>query len=484
MLFIKRYGKISKQMSNFFSRAKVIAGEVIMNNTNMDRRQFVKESALGAVALGLTGSKALEAGSNKAGKGRIKWSIKPKKRKVIGPMDLILQLDEGQQWANQCLIKYGVVEPPNGGTRCMRSACMPAESCAHYYAMTSDPVTLKGLKAAVKTFRKYRHKAKGHRIPYEEIKEPVKIDFKGKTKYKPTIEYETISCHVGRNMRGMRAAAHVLRDEQLLREVAEELNWWIDNPLAFNREKHFFDARVFLDEKGNTIDSERKYTMNMGGSLGCAMWLVGNDLGDKRLMEYGEDQIINGITPHQLDNGYLPYNIKHEYELADGIALDSNYYHALTLQVISSLLAYEHWRSKPKYVEMMRRGAKYIRDNLTRDTGVVKHPGHIDVIRLKRLGFSQKAPFGITADSALVHTRIYKYLGDKEAFEQAGKNLRWMHWNSPTCIPFLAPDAGFGWDHIITEWGFSHSFRQIMLAGWEGMHLRQKGIKDVEAVFI
>jgi hypothetical protein len=361
---------------------------------------------------------------------------------------------------------------------------MPAESCAHYYAMTGDPTTLEALKAAVKTFRKYRHKARGRRIPYEEIKEPLTIDFKGKTEKKATIEYQTISCHVGRNMRGMRAAAHALQDEQLLREVAEELNWWIDNPLAFNPEKHFFDARVFLDQNGKAIGSERKYTMNMGGSLACAMWLVGNDLGDKRLMQYAEDQIINGIAPHQLDNGYFPYNIRHKYKFQDGVALDSNYYHTLTLQVISALLAYPQWRSKSKYVEMMRRGSKYIRDKLTPDTGVVKHPGHIDVVRAKKLGFSPKAPFGMTAGSALVHTRIHKYLGDEEALRQAAGNLRWMHWNSPTCIPFLAPDAGLGWDHIITEWGFSHCFRQIMLVAWEGMHFRQKGIKDVEVVFI
>jgi hypothetical protein len=450
----------------------------------MNRRQFIQKSGLGVLALGLTGSGAVQAGSNKARERDIEWSIKPKKCEAIGPMDLILQLDQGQQWANRSLIKYGVVEPPNAGMRSMRSACMPADSCAHYYAMTGDSTTLEALKAAVKTFRKYRHKARGHRIRYEEIKKPVKIDFKGKTEEKATIEYETISCHVGRNMRGMRAAAHALRDEKLLREVAEELNWWIDNPLAFNREKHFFDARVFLDAKGNTIGSERKYTMNMGGSLACAMWLVGNDLDDKRLMEYAEDQIINGIAPHQLDNGYFPYNIRHKYKFQDGVALDSNYYHTLTLQVISALLAYPQWRSKPKYVEMMRRGSTYIRDKLTRDTGVVKHPGHIDVVRAKKLGFSPKAPFGITAGSALVHTRIYKYLGDEEALQQAARNLRWMHWNSPTCIPFLAPDAGLGWDHIITEWGFSHCFRQIMLVAWEGMHFKQKGIKDIEPVFL
>jgi hypothetical protein len=448
----------------------------MLEEVAMNRRQFIKKGGLGVLALGLSQSTA-------SAQKPIGWSIKREGWKSLGPFDLVSQLDQAQQWANRSLIKYGVVEPPNGGMRCMRSACMPAESCAHYWAMTGDATTLKALKAAVKTFRKYRHKAKGHRVPYEEIKGPVKIDYEGLlTEEQPTIEYETISCHVGRNMRGMRAAAHALQDEQLLGEVAEELNWWIDNPLAFNHEKHFFDARVFLDKDGKTISSERKYTMNMGGSLGCAMWLVGNDLGDQRLMDYGEDQIINGIAPHQLDNGYFPYNIRHNYRLVDGFALDSNYYHALTLQVISSLLAYDQWRSKPIYVQLMRRGAAYLR-KLVKNNGVVKHPAHIDAIRKNELGFCPKQPFGITADSALVHTRIYKYLGDKEAFGAAAKNLRWMHWNSPSCMPFLTTDSRSGMEHVASEWGFSHSFRQIVLSAWEGMHLKRKGIRDVEVVF-
>jgi len=438
-----------------------------MKEEAMNRRDFIKKSGLGALALGLAGSTVANAVSDNAARKQIEWSIKPKKWRSLGPLDLIPQLDQVQRWANQSLVKYGTVEPPNAGVRSMRSACMPAESCAHYYAMTGDALTLKALKAAVKTFRKYRHKARAHRVPYEEIKGP--------TEEEPTIEYEMISCHVGRNMRGMRAAAHILQDKQLLHEAAEELNWWIDNPLAFNREKHFFDARIFLDEKGSTIGSERKYTMNMGGSLACAMWLIGNDLGDQRLMDYAEDQILNGIAPHQLDNGYFPYNIKHKYKLRDGIALDSNYYHALTLHVISPLLAYKQWRDKPRFVEMMRRGAKYIRNKLTFDSGVVKHPGYIDAIRAKKLGFLPKSPWGITVDSALVHTRIHRYLGDKEALPQVAKNLRWLHWNSPTCVPFLPS---------VDEGGFSHNFRQVMLMAWEGIHLKQKGIRDVEVVFL
>jgi hypothetical protein len=170
--------------------------------------------------------------------------------------------------------------------------------------------------------------------------------------------------------------------------------------------------------------------------------------------------------------------------MVDGIALDSNYYHALTLQVISSLLAYPFWQKQPKYVRMMRRGAKYIQDRLTFDSGVVKHPGRIDIIRLKQKGFLPKQPWGITADSALVNARIHKYLGDKDALTQVSKNLRWMHWNAPACIPFLTTDGRTGMTHILTEWGFSHSFRQIMLTAWEGFHLKQKGAHDVEAVFL
>ena len=51
-------------------------------------------------------------------------------------------------------------------------------------------------------------------------------------------------------------------------------------------------------------------------------------------------------------------------------------------------------------------------------------------------------------------------------------------------MPFLTTDSGLGMEHVASEWGFSHSFRQIVLAAWEGMHLRQKGTRDVEAVFI
>jgi hypothetical protein len=213
------------------------------------------------------------------------------------------------------------------------------------------------------------------------------------------------------------------------------------------------------------------------------MWLVGNDLGDKRMKKYAEDQILNGIPPHQLPNGYFPYNIGHKYELKNDIAVDSNYYHALTLQVLSPLLAYEFWQNQPRYVQMMRRGAKYIREKLTDESGVIQHPAWMDDYRAKK-GYGKKAPYGITADSALVHTRMYKYLGDEEAFEQAAKNIHWMYFNPPASVPFLSTDSHFAMRDTVSEWGFSHCFRQIVLTAAEGMHLKQKDNNDVEAVFI
>ena len=209
----------------------------------MDRREFMKQTGRVAVALGMAGT------GSAAGK-QIDWSFQPKGWKSLGPDDMIPQINRAMQWANTSLIKYGIVWTRGGC--CMRAACMPAEAGGHYYAMTGDKTTLEALRAAVKTFRKYRNKARGRRIPYEEITGPVElegVEQSGTEAAKQyTLEYEAISCHVGRNMRGMRAAAHALRDETLLRQVADELNWWIDNPLGFNREKHFFDARIFLDD--------------------------------------------------------------------------------------------------------------------------------------------------------------------------------------------------------------------------------------------
>ena len=449
----------------------------------MNRRQFLKGSGYAAFGLALTNSNP--AASFAAERRDPKWSITRRPWDPIGPLDLLELLGPGQQWANNSLIKYGTVEPPNGGSRgrTMRSACMPAESCAHYYAMTGDKRTLKALESAVATFRKYRHKARARRIPYEGLAEPPAVEYEAMPEKSPTIEYEMISCHVGRNMRGMRAAAHILKDAKLLAEVAEELNWWIDNPLGFNREKHFFDARIFLDENGKTIGSEKRYTFNMGGSLACAMWLVGDDLDDRRMKQYAEEQILQGIVPHQLDNGYFPYGLGVEYELIDGIAIESNYYHSLTLQVLSPLLAYKRWQTEPAFVAMMRRGCRYI-GRLTMDTGEVKHPGRVDIARLKKKNFCPRPNWGTTSGSALIHTRLYKYLGDRWAFEQAARNLRWLYWNAPACIPFLPTNPRPGMQHILTEWGFSHSFRHVVLTAYEGMHLKQLPTRDVQPVFV
>jgi len=93
--------------------------------------------------------------SEETGRKSIKWTIKPKKWKSLGELDLISQLDQGQQLINESLIKYGIFNAK--GRRTMRDACMSAETCAHYYAITGDAATLEAIKAAVKAFRKYRH---------------------------------------------------------------------------------------------------------------------------------------------------------------------------------------------------------------------------------------------------------------------------------------------------------------------------------------
>ncbi|MHC4618361.1 MAG: twin-arginine translocation signal domain-containing protein [Planctomycetota bacterium] len=158
----------------------------------MDRRQFIKKSGLGTLALGLVGRIDAYAAEKPARK-QIEWSLRPKKWRSLGPVDLIPQVEPALQWTNQSLIKYGIAWTP--GSCCMRAACMPAEACAHYYAMTGDETTLTAIKAAVRTFRKYRRRARGRRVPYEEIKGPVKLDFVNEPQSGAdyTIEYEAIS---------------------------------------------------------------------------------------------------------------------------------------------------------------------------------------------------------------------------------------------------------------------------------------------------
>jgi len=123
---------------------------------------------------------------------------------------------------------------------------------------------------------------------------------------------------------------------------------------------------------------------------------------------------------------------------------------------------------------MMRRGAKYLRDKLTFPDGRCDHPDHINRLRKERLGLKPKHPWGITVNSAYVNTMICKYLGDTEALNQAANNLRWLHHNCPTSIPFMPEPA---------EGGISYNFRQVVMMAWEGMHLKQNNA-DVEAVLI
>jgi len=439
-----------------------------------DRRNFIKNSGLLAVALGTAGPERALSSPRSAGPPKIDWAIKRRDYESLGPQDLIPLINRGQQWTNDSLIKYGIAWQPV--KCCMRAACMPAEMCAYHYAMTGDAETLKALKAAVGTFRKYRHKARGRWVPYTEIKGPVKLDMVtdpgGSEPYK--IMHEVIACHVGRNMRGVRAAAHVLQDELLLRQAAEELRWWIDNPIAFNRDRHFFDARVFIDEHGRTVGSERKYTMNMGGSLASAMWMIGNDLGDPTLMEYASDQIVNGIAPHQIENGYFPYSIGAEYRLVGDFASGSNLYHGLTMHVLAGLLAYEYWQKQPVFAEMMRRGARYIR-SLNLDCGAVTgHP--VSRSRWKEeKNYRPESHWTLTVDSALVHTFLHKYLNDAEALAQVDRNMRWLYHNTSMDMPFLPTIDG----HAV-----NHQFRQIVMIAWEGIHLKPRSGGDVGAILV
>jgi hypothetical protein len=129
----------------------------------MERREFLARSGRAILALGLGG---LTCEPAEAANKQIEWSLKLKKWKSFGPLDLIPQIERAQQWANESLLKYGVVWRPRGC--CMRAACMPAEACAHYYSMTGDQTTLKAIEAAVRTFRKYRHRARARRVPYDD----------------------------------------------------------------------------------------------------------------------------------------------------------------------------------------------------------------------------------------------------------------------------------------------------------------------------
>ena len=192
--------------------------------------------------------------------------------------------------------------------------------------------------------------------------------------------------------------------------------------------------------------------------------------------------------PYQFDNGYFPYNYKDGYDPKGEWALHRDDSHAVTVQVLSSLLACSEWSSNADYVEAMRRGVAYIK---TLDDLSGKIDGEPNVHTLAEWQKDAKgwpglitSPWEQTADSALINARIHRYLGNEKAFEQAASSLRWLHHNAPLCIPFLPGDDHIGMWYILTENGYSHAFRQAIMTAYEGFHLRRKGIKDVAAIFV
>ena len=454
-----------------------------------NRRKFVRQAAIGSFAASLRTSVQAESDSipQKGIEERPDdfWRYPLTKRQPLGPMDLILQLEEGQKLADESLIKYGTVEPPNGGSggRCMRAACMPAEACAVYYAMTGNARTLRALRAAVETFLEYRDQARGRRVPYKRMQEPLPLSFEYYPEEKPTIEYEMGSIHVGRNMMGMRAAAHVLKDHQLLAEAANELRWWLDTPLAYNQQKHFFYGAMIVDEKGQPIRNSHGFILNMSVSLATAMWIIGHDVGDERMMKYGREAILKGLPPLQEKNGYFPYMPGYSWNgphRQDG-------YHGLICQKLSQLLPYREWRDNEQFMLVFRRAVQYMRQRLY-DNGMMETKP--DIVSIQQAAEAKQGYAGwkplweSPSDLALISARMRRHLGEKEALQFVHKPLRWLHWNSPSCVPFWPNDEHVGMWHLRTENGYSHCFRRVMLTAWEGIHLRQKGIRDVEAVFV
>jgi len=449
----------------------------------MNRRKFMEVGAAGAGAMLLGGASPRKTPLDS--QKNIQWKYPTKKCKSLSPMDLILQLEEGQKLADKSLIKYGTVEPPNGGSggRCMRAACMPAEACAVYYAMTGNERTLKALESTVRTFREYRDKARGRRVRYERMEEPLPLDFETYREEKPTIEYEMGSIHVGRNMMGMRAAAHVLQDRQLLEEAADELRFWLDTPYAFNKNGHWFYGLLHIDRNGKAVGNGHGYILNMSISLACTMWLIGHDLGDDRMMRYGKEAILKGLPPHQEKNGYFPY--------IPGYKWDGPYrqdgYHGLICQKLSLLLAYEEWRQNETFMRVFRRAVNYMRQRLY-DNGMMETKP--DIVSIYEAAEAKKGYPGwkplweSPSDLALISARMRRYLGEEDAMMYVHKPLRWLHWNTSSCVPFWPNDEHLGMWHLRTENGYSHCFRRVMLTAWEGIHLEQKGIRDVKAVFV
>ena len=268
--------------------------------------------------------------------------------------------------------------------------------------------------------------------------------------------------------------------------------WWIDSDV-YNHQLHQFPSSLDITSDGKGVQSETHrghYVLNMTGSLTVAMWLVGSDLGNQTLCEYAEDHILNNILVKQYDDGYWPYSYTDEdptgMSLTKQLRLDN--YSIITFTLLSMLLQYPRWREEPQLVQRLDRAGKYIR-GLTCPSGMVNGQpdiGHVREWVMSGKGWHDpKSLYHMTADSALGFTRLHHYLSDHDAFVQAGANLRWLHHNSPLCIPFLPGDHKVGSDllHVATEGGYSHAFREIVMTAYEGLHLRQND-HDVEPVFV
>ena len=268
--------------------------------------------------------------------------------------------------------------------------------------------------------------------------------------------------------------------------------WWIDSGI-YDHQLHQFPSSVEItpEGEGRAIQSEvhrGTYVLNMTGSLAVAMWLVGSDVGNQTLCEYAEDHILNNILVKQYDDGYWPYAYTDEdpmgLSLTEQLRLDN--YSILTFTLLTMLLAYPRWCKEPQLVQRLDRAAKYIRE-ITCPSGVVNGQPNfnntIEYAKTRQGWRDPKSLWHMTADSALGFARLHRYLGDHDAFVQAGANLRWLHHNNPLCIPFLPGDHKFGLFHVPTEGGYSHAFREVIMAAYEGFHLRQNN-HDVEAVFI
>lgn len=399
----------------------------------------------------------------------------------LGRQDLIPRLEKGQRWAAVSLLKHGSLEPPNGGpeSRCMLAVCMPAEGSAYYHALTGDDLSLRAVHRAVETFRKYRTVAKGHRVPYPELGPG------------QTIEYEMGAIHVGRNLRGMLAAADVTGDSRLVEEVHEELSFWVG---VYDRDNHRFPSSLDVRPDGVGVPSKVHagiYVLNMTVSLAVTMWEVGNRLGNREMMEMAEDHITRGVLPKLHADGYWPYACTDDdpdgTEHTKQLRLDN--YSIMTFALLSRLLSEPYWRQCAMLVEAMKASATYIR-SITPDCGAVDgHPGIAasKIAAERGAGWAgPKSLWHMTADSLVGLARMRRYLDDETVWPLLNANLRWLHYNNPLCIPFLPGDhhIGSGLEWTPTEAGYSHAFREVVIAAYEGIHLRETEDLDVETVFV